>query len=182
MGGADSKLLAMFRASWVIFPPLLCGTAASDTLTVPEGWTEKTNSSVPRTPSGRSGTSVSFSISLVRSHGGTWPGRTRILRAPRTFRVFVLKYRSDLDGTQRSLSIWACLWIRSSKSRIACGRESSGTSGLKALLPASMIDSINFCRPFLALSLAVCSMVRMTGDSRTLGRPRSTAHSRGARK
>ncbi len=90
-GGAETKLLAMVRASWVIFAPLFCGTAASDTFTVLEGWTEKTNSNVARTPSGRSGTSVNLSISLVRSHGGTCPGLTNILSDPRRFRVFVLR-------------------------------------------------------------------------------------------
>ncbi len=90
-GGAETRLLAILRASWVMFAPRIWGTAASETFTVPEGWTAKTNSSVARTPSGRSGTRVSFSISLERSHGGTPPGRTRRLRAPRTLRVFVLK-------------------------------------------------------------------------------------------
>jgi len=36
-GGVESRLLAILRASWVMFAPLLCGTAASDTFTVPEG-------------------------------------------------------------------------------------------------------------------------------------------------
>jgi hypothetical protein len=152
-GGAASRLLARVRASCVMFAPFICGTAASETLTVLEGWTAKTTSSVARTPSGRSGTRVSFSISLLRSHGGTWPGVTRMLSAARTLSVLDLGYASDLEGPQRTGWLAAYLSIRSSKSRVACALELSGTSGLKALVPASMMDCINFWRRLVSCAL-----------------------------
>lgn len=50
--------------------PCFWGDLESDGIAVLDGWTAKTNSNVPLTPSGRRGSVVRVSISLDRSHGG----------------------------------------------------------------------------------------------------------------
>lgn len=90
-GIADTRLLARLSESWVMFAPRFCGTAASDTLTVPEGWTENTNSSVARTPSGRSGTRVSSFITSLRSQGGAAFGLSKTFSAGMRWPVLALE-------------------------------------------------------------------------------------------
>lgn len=90
-GGADSKLVAIYRASWVMLAPCFCVAAASDGRTVLDGWTAKTNSKVPRTPSGRRGSVERISINLERNHGGAWFGRIRRFNADMSTSVPVLE-------------------------------------------------------------------------------------------
>lgn len=80
-GTEDNKLVAVATASWVIFAPRLSGSFDSGSLPALLGCTEKTNSSVARTPCGRSGRRVSVLNKASLSHGSTTPGLIRALRA-----------------------------------------------------------------------------------------------------
>lgn len=72
-------------ASWVMLAPLFWGMAASDALRVLLGCTEKINSMVPLTPSGRRGTRVSIFISSGRSHAGAIFGLIKAFKTGNKF-------------------------------------------------------------------------------------------------
>ena len=133
-GTEDSSLVAIATASWVMLAPCFLGVVRSAVSEELLGWTEKTNSMVPRTPPGLSGTRVRVRMRGCDSHGGSTFGLTRAFNAGIRTQVSVLNGRQTSEGA----SGWATYLSTSSLYAVSpASREASSSDGSKAFFAAS---------------------------------------------
>lgn len=113
-GTDERSLVATATASCVMLAPCLWGVVTSAARDELLGWTEKTNSIVPRTPSGLSGTRVSVFMNACESHDGRTSGLTSVFRAGRRAQVSVLNGVSDWSEERPRLDHTTYRLIKSS--------------------------------------------------------------------